>query len=69
MTILPQELARIKTAAESGDMNAQNHLGWLFQSGNGVTKNYVEAVKWYRKAAEQGLGDAAYNLEKMEIKP
>jgi hypothetical protein len=50
-------------------MNAQNHLGWLYQSGNGVTKNYVEAVKWYRKAAEQGLGDAAYNLEKMEIKP
>lgn len=25
-------------------------------------KNYVEAVKWYRKAAEQGLAEAQYNL-------
>ena len=69
MTILPQELAEIKLKAERGDMNAQNHLGWLYQSGNGVTKNYFEAVRWYRKSAEQGSSDAIYNLEKLEIKP
>ena len=28
----------------------------------GVTKNYSEAVKWYRKAAEQGDTFAHYNL-------
>ena len=24
--------------------------------------NYTEAVKWYRKAAEQGMAEAQYNL-------
>jgi hypothetical protein len=27
-----------------------------------VAKDYVEAVKWYRKAAEQGHAEAQYNL-------
>jgi hypothetical protein len=30
--------------------------------GNGVPKDDVEAVKWYRKSAEQGNADAQYNL-------
>ena len=30
--------------------------------GYGVTKDYEEAVKWYRKAAEQGNAIAQYNL-------
>jgi hypothetical protein len=30
--------------------------------GTGVNKDSVEAVKWYRKAAEQGLALAQYNL-------
>ena len=31
-------------------------------NGDCVAKNYAEAVKWYRKAAEQGLADAQNNL-------
>ena len=30
--------------------------------GEGVAKDQVEAVKWYRKAAEQNLAEAQYNL-------
>jgi TPR repeat protein len=30
--------------------------------GEGVTKDPVEAVKWYRKAAEQGNASAQFNL-------
>jgi len=30
--------------------------------GKGVEKDYVEAVKWMRQAAEQGHGDAQLNL-------
>jgi TPR repeat protein len=26
-----------------------------YETGDGVTQDYAEAVKWYRKAAEQGL--------------
>lgn len=29
-------------------------MGIYYESGLGVAKNYEEAVKWYRKAAEQG---------------
>ena len=30
--------------------------------GQGVAKNDVEAVKWFRKAAEQNYARAQYNL-------
>ena len=36
----------------------QNNLGSLYLN----QKNYVDALKWYRKAAEQGQRDAQYNL-------
>ena len=30
--------------------------------GEGVSKDLSEAVRWYRKAAEQGIAQAQYNL-------
>ena len=38
------------------------NLGVCYSNGEGVPKNYVEAVKWYRKAAEQNLDAAQYDL-------
>ena len=37
---------------------------WAFcyAKGIGVAKDEVEAVKWYRKAAEQNYAEAQYNL-------
>ena len=35
------------------------------QIGDGVRKDYVEAVRWYRIAAEQGDALAQYNLSLM----
>jgi TPR repeat protein len=37
-------------------------LGQCYAEGIGVAKNQLEAVKWFRKAAEQGNADAQYNL-------
>lgn len=34
----------------------------LYQAGEGVTQDYSEAAKWYRRASEQGHVDAQYNL-------
>ena len=34
----------------------------MYDQGFGVPKDYKEAVKWYRKSAEQGLADAQCNL-------
>ena len=40
-------------------------LGWMYEYGRGVAKSDVEAVKWYRTAAEQGDVVAQYNLGTM----
>ncbi|MBR5893847.1 MAG: sel1 repeat family protein, partial [Bacteroidaceae bacterium] len=41
---------------------AQCNLGYCYGTGSGVEKDPTEAVKWYRKAAEQGQVNAQYNL-------
>jgi hypothetical protein len=38
----------------------------MYANGEGVAKNDEQAVKWYRKAAEQGDEDAKKLLEKLE---
>ena len=39
-------------------VKAQYNLGTCYEKGRGVTQDYNEAVKWYRKAAEQGHANA-----------
>lgn len=40
-------------------MDGQFSLGVMYAQGRGVSENDFEAVRWYRKAAEQGdAGDA-----------
>ena len=41
---------------------AQSNLGASYYNGLGVTKDPKEAVKWFRKAAEQGYANAQANL-------
>ena len=41
---------------------AQFNLGVMYENGRGVAKDEVEAVKWYRKAADQGYASAQVNL-------
>ena len=48
--------------AEKGDSTAQYFLGAMYAKGEGVPKDNAEAVKWFRKAAEQGHTDAQYIL-------
>ena len=40
----------------------------MFGIFNGTSKNEVEAVKWYRKAAEQGHAGAQCNLGTMLVR-
>lgn len=37
-------------------------LGYLFQHGEGVDSDNIEAYKWYEKAASLGVPQAMYNL-------
>jgi hypothetical protein len=46
----------------------QNTLGIRCLDGDGTQAARVEAVKWFRKAAEQGLAEAQFNLALMCIR-
>ena len=46
----------------SNDMWAQNRIGYMYEYGKGVGRNYSEAVNWYRKSAEQGNAMGQCNL-------
>jgi TPR repeat protein len=41
------------------------NLGWMYYNGEGVTQDYAEAAKWFRKAAESGLQIAQHNIAVM----
>jgi len=38
------------------------NLGVMYRDGKGVTRDYAEAVKWFRPAAAQGNAYAQFNL-------
>ncbi len=50
--------------AEQGYADAQFNLGLMYEDGEGVSKDYKEAVNWFRLAAEQRHELAQINLEK-----
>jgi TPR repeat protein len=44
---------------------AQANLGACYYEGRGVSKDYYEAARWYRKAADQGIADVQVLLASM----
>jgi len=61
LDLIKAELVLLK--AENGDAQSQGQLGYAFLVGSlGVAKDEVEALKWYRKAAEQGNAHAQWDL-------
>lgn len=48
--------------AHAGNAAAMNNLGVLHEAGLGVPVSKVEALKWYRKAADSGVLLAKHNL-------
>ena len=56
------EFYHLNFKANGGDYIAQNNLGVIYEIGEGVPQDYKDAVKWYRKAAEQGHATAQLSL-------
>jgi len=52
-----------KKAAEQGHVDAQNNLGAMYFTGDGVTRDEKKAIEWFEKAAAQGNEDAQANLD------
>ena len=54
-----------KPFAEQGNASAQSNLGYMYQTGKGVTQDYKTAIKWYTLAAKQGHADVQTSLARM----
>jgi len=57
-----EDLADVRTKAEHGDADAQVKLGHAYEVGDGVAKDFGEALKWYRKSADQGDDVAQFDV-------
>ena len=51
-----------QAAAEQGSAMAQHNLGCVLQEGCGAPQSEAEAVRWFRKAAEQGFSKSQFKL-------
>ena len=52
----------LQIAAEEGSPTAQTYLGYMYQNGLGVPRNYYAAAGWLQLAAEQGEPTAQFLL-------
>jgi len=59
-------VSELTQKAEAGDAEAQVCLGFAYHYGGGVSQDFQQAVKWYRKAAEQGNAAAQSALRALE---
>jgi uncharacterized protein len=61
--------ARVFSAlAAKGDKEGQYYMGLLYEEGQGVDKNYQEAVNSYSNAARQGFLDAYFALGEIYLR-
>ena len=52
----------LKPIADRGEAEPQCMIANMYHLGLGMEVNMLEAVKWYKKSAEQGYGVASNNL-------
>ncbi len=55
-------LASLKAKAGQEDAQSQRQLGVVYANGVDVPRDYAEAAKWFRKAADQGDATAQFQL-------
>ncbi len=58
----------IRPLAEQENAEAQWMLGLMYENGQGVTRDYHQAVQWYQSAAVQGHAEAQLALGLMYAK-
>ena len=53
----------VPRAGRAGGASGQVNLGWMHEQGRGVNRDRLEAVRWYRLAADQAHADAQRRLD------
>jgi serine/threonine protein kinase len=64
-----KDYARVRLLAEEGNAEAQDDVGFMYESGRGVEKDRAQAVDWYRKSAAQGYQPAKDALKRFGLVP
>jgi TPR repeat protein len=59
--------AYFRTLAEQEWSVAQNRLGEMYESGQGVPRDLDMAIAWYQRAAEQGHPIALAHVKKLKV--
>ena len=49
-----QRFKKYLSEAKKGDMDSQYKLATMYQFGNGTSMDHEKAIKWYKKASDQG---------------
>jgi TPR repeat protein len=57
---LPAAVRLLEPLAAAGDAQAQVQLGTLYYHGHGVRESDALALRWYDRAARQGLAEAQF---------
>src|ERR1017187_9318960 len=57
-----ESIASLRQRAESGDPGAQTELSFRYYQGQGVAQDNAEALRWIRKAVDQGFAPAQVGL-------
>jgi TPR repeat protein/nucleoid-associated protein YgaU len=59
----PPDLQTVMSRATDGDVESQHALGAAYDNGtSGAARDYAEAMKWYRRAADKGFALAQYSV-------
>lgn len=61
----PTAVRLLEPLARSGQAQAQMRLGLLYYHGHGVRESDAEALRWFERAARQGLPEAQHHLANM----
>src|SRR3569623_1941982 len=58
----PMAVKHLQPLADHGNAEAQIFMGDMYMSGHALKKDPVTALKWYRKAADQGNAAGELNV-------
>ena len=58
----PTAIPIYRSLAEKGDVSAEMRLGFFYESGAGLTRDWLESAKWFSKAADAGDESAVFVL-------
>jgi Sel1 repeat len=61
----PAAMKAFRIAADQGNARAMANLGWIYENGFGIDRDYAQAMIWYLKAVDHGDVIANWNIARL----